>query len=265
MYELRASRLAPRPSRAYSRAMNEVLYCGDATLATGACYLGGVMSHAGIAFDYIPMNDRFPEEMLEHDYRLFVLSDYPSGNFRPEALRKIASRVEKGASLLMVGGWESFHGLIGNYQSSALAAALPVECLDEDDRINWCQGLVPEVTAQHPILHGLPWDAPPVVCGCNRVRAKKGATVVLSLRKLRIEGGSLSRDREPLPLLVVGSHGTGRIGAFTSDFAPHWVGGLVDWGPERVRAQAPGGRAVEVGNHYVAFIRNLLVWFLRRA
>ncbi len=244
--------------------MTEVLYCGDATLATGACYLGGVMAYAGIPFDYVPMTDRFPEQMLERDYSLFVLSDYPSGNFRPEALRKIAGRVARGASLLMIGGWESFRGLIGNYQSSALASALPVECLPDDDRLNWPQGLIPEVTTPHAILRGLPWESPPVVCGCNRVRARKGSTVVLSLRRLHIAGSSLARDPEALPLLVVGAHGRGRTGAFTSDFAPHWVGGLVDWGPERVHAQAPGGRAVEVGSHYAAFVRSLLLYFLSR-
>lgn len=244
--------------------MTDVLYCGDATLATGACYLGGVMTYAGISFDYVPMADRFPEELLDHDYPLIVLSDYPSGNFRPEALRRIAGKVDKGASLLMIGGWESFHGLVGNYDSSPLSTVLPVECLAEDDRINWPQGLVPEVTTQHPILRGLPWDTPPVVCGCNRVRPRKGASVVLSAHRLHIAGSSLSRDPEALPLLVAGTHGGGRTGAFTSDFAPHWVGGLVDWGPERVHAQAPGGRPVEVGSHYVALIRNLLMYFLRR-
>ncbi len=244
--------------------MKEALYCGDATLATGACYLGGVMTYAGIEFDYVPMSERFPEDLLEQDHALYLLSDYPSDRFRGHALRKIASRVEKGASLLMVGGWESFHGLLGNYDSSELAPALPVECLSGDDRLNWPHGLIPEVTTQHPILQGLPWEEPPMVCGCNRVRTRKGSTVVLSLRKLRIEGSSLSRDPEPFPLLVVGSHGSGRTAAFTGDFAPHWVGGLVDWGPERIRAQAPGGRQVEVGSHYIAFITNLLGWLLRR-
>jgi len=242
--------------------MAEVLYCGDATLETGACYLGGVMTDAGIEFDYVPMNEPFPDGLLERPYALFLLSDYPSGRFAPEALPKIASRVEKGASLLMIGGWESFHGLVGNYQSSALAPVLPVECMAEDDRLNWCHGLVPEVTTQHAILRGLPWESPPVVCGCNRVKVKKGSTVVLSMRKLLIDGATLSRDAEALPLLVLGSYGSGRTGAFTTDFAPHWAGGLVDWGPQRVRAQAPGGRSVEVGSDYAAFIRNLLRHFL---
>jgi hypothetical protein len=48
----------------------EVLYCGDATLETGACYLGAVMTLAKIGFDYVPMDDPFPEQMLENKYRL---------------------------------------------------------------------------------------------------------------------------------------------------------------------------------------------------
>jgi uncharacterized membrane protein len=242
----------------------EVLYCGDATLATGACYLGGVMTLAGIGFDYVEMEAPFPEKLLQNDYPLIILSDYPSGNFPPGVLKKIAGKVNQGTSLLMIGGWESFHGLIGNYEASDLAQVLPVECLTKDDRLNWCQGLIPEVVSPHPILQGLPWDEPPMVCGCNIVKAKKEATVVLALRKLFIEKGKLSLGKESLPLLVVGAYGKGRTGAVTTDFAPHWVGGLVDWGPSRVMAQAPGGKKVEVGNHYVSFIKNILLYFLGR-
>jgi hypothetical protein len=38
---------------------------------------------------------------------------------------------------------------------------------------------------------------------------------------------------------------------------------MVDWGAKRVTAQAKGGKKVEVGNHYVGFIRNLLLHFLK--
>ena len=243
---------------------NEVLYCGDATLETGACYLGGVMAHAGIGFDYVEMETRFPGELLTRDYKLIILSDYPSRNFPAGALKTIARKVEQGTSLLMIGGWESFHGLIGGYETSDLVPVLPVDCLREDDRLNWPQGLIPEVVSSHPILRGLPWDEPPMVCGCNLVKAKKDATVVLALRKLLIKGGSVSLAKDNTPLLVVGTYGRGKTGAVTTDFAPHWVGGLVDWGGERVTAQATGGKQVEVGNHYVGFIRNILDYFLGR-
>jgi uncharacterized membrane protein len=241
----------------------EVLYCGDATLETGACYLGAVMTLAKIGFDYVPMDDPFPEQMLENKYRLIILSDYPSRNFPPGAMKKMAGKVQEGTSLLMIGGWESFHGLIGGYQTSDLVPVLPVECLSEDDRVNWCQGLIPEVVAPHPILQGLPWDEPPMVCGCNRVKPKKEATVVLGLRKLLIKNRKLAMDKEILPLLVLGQYGQGKTGAVTTDFAPHWVGGMVDWGTERITAQAVGGRKVEVGNLYVSFIRSILLHFLK--
>jgi uncharacterized membrane protein len=242
---------------------NPVLYCGDATLETGACYLGGVMTLSGIGFDYVEMEARFPEGLLEKNYRLYLLSDYPSRNFPAGAMKAIVRKVETGASLLMIGGWESFHGLIGGYQSSDLAPVLPVECLRRDDRLNWCQGLVPEMVSPHPILKGLPWDKPPLVCGCNRVKPKPDSEVILSLRKLQIKNGNLSLGKESLPLLVLGNFGKGKTGAVTTDFAPHWVGGMVDWGAKRVTAQAKGGKKVEVGNHYVGFIRNLLLHFLK--
>ena len=83
---------------------NEVLYCGDATLETGACYLGGVMAHAGIGFDYVEMETPFPGELLGRNYKLIILSDYPSRNFPAGALKEVARKVEQGASLLMIGG-----------------------------------------------------------------------------------------------------------------------------------------------------------------
>ena len=62
-------------------------------------------------------------------------------------------------------------------------------------------------------------------------------------------------------MLVLGTHGQGRTAALTTDLAPHWVGGLVDWGDgERVKAQAAGGFEIEVGNFYAQLVANLLVW-----
>jgi hypothetical protein len=46
-----------------------------------------------------------------------------------------------------------------------------------------------------------------------------------------------------------------------ADVAPHWVGGLVDWGDgERVTARAPGSWEIEVGNFYSQLVANLLAW-----
>ena len=76
-------------------------------------------------------------------------------------------------------------------------------------------------------------------------------------------GGFDFEAQAPLPALVLGHHGHGRTAAFLSDVAPHWVGGLVDWGPSRVTAQASGAPAIEVGSGYAQFWRQLLTWAIR--
>jgi hypothetical protein len=110
----------------------------------------------------------------------------------------------------------------------------------------------------------LPWDGrPPCIGGFNRFRPKAEAQVVLETQRFHA-----TRDGENVrfelaghdPLLVVGTWGQGRVAALATDVAPHWVGGLVDWGPGRVAAQAPGAEAVEVGDLYARFFRQLLQW-----
>ena len=162
---------------------------------------------------------------------------------------------------MMIGGWESFHGLLGFYHMSPLADVLPVLCRDTDDRNNEYQGFVPEVIKDHPIVSGLPFNKPPVLCGYNSVTVKDGSEEILSLRKIRIADGTASIDSSTEPLLVLGTYGKGKTGAFMSDFAPHWVGGFVDWGDERINSQAPNASAVEVGDLYVKFIGNFISYF----
>jgi uncharacterized membrane protein len=64
---------------------------------------------------------------------------------------------------------------------------------------------------------------------------------------------------EETPLLIVGQYGQGRTAALATDVAPHWIGGMVDWGDRRV-VQNVAGESVEVGNWYAEFFRNLLAW-----
>ena len=176
----------------------------------------------------------------------------------------------------MIGGWESFHGLGGDWDASPLAEVLPVEIGATDDRVN-CDHLVlarpvePETNVAsattsppHPILVGLPWDErPPLIGGFNRVKAKTTATVLLNAVQFRLriaqEAFGMSRIGSD-PLLVVGGFGAGRTAAFTSDVAPHWIGPMVDWGEARVTAQAAGADAVEVGSRYAQFFQQLLSW-----
>jgi uncharacterized membrane protein len=142
---------------------------------------------------------------------------------------------------------------------------LPVIMQATDDRVNCPQPCLVEKNAEHPILDGLPFTkVPPGIGGFNLVKAKPEGTVLLSSRRFKVEQ-SLSGFRfEPFPaadpLLVVGQYGQGRTAAFASDVAPHWVGGLVDWGDGRVAAQGPGANGIEVGNWYARFFANMVKW-----
>jgi hypothetical protein len=115
----------------------------------------------------------------------------------------------------------------------------------EDDRINCDQPALLIKAADHEIVADLPWDErPPTVGGFNRFTAKPGSETLLRVERFRAryESGRFQFDSEEQdPMLVIGTHGKGRTAALATDLAPHWVGGLVDWGDgERITAQASG-------------------------
>jgi len=104
-----------------------------------------------------------------------------------------------------------------------------------------------------------------MIGGYNRVTAKDGADVLVqAIRyRTRVEGSSCSFAEEGRDvLLAVSACGKGRTAAFTSDVAPHWVGGFVDWGQQRVACEI-AGIEVEVGEYYAAFFNRLIHWTAR--
>ena len=126
---------------------------------------------------------------------------------RTEALRAFA---EQGGGLLMVGGYMTFSGIDAKarWGRTPLAPALPVEVLDRDDRVELSAGVAPVVRAAHPVVDGL-GETWPALLGLNEVVAKPDADLVA--------------ECAGHPLLVFGTYGAGRTGAFTSDLAPHWA------------------------------------------
>ena len=241
-----------------------ILYLGDTHLTDAAAYLAGLMHSWGWPFDYLRSDQPLAVEMLDTPRSLFVVSDYPAARMSDEVQQRLLAQVSGGAGLLMIGGWESFHGLGGDWNGTAIGNALPVLIAVEDDRMNCDQPVLVRRVANHPVLAGLSWESrPPVIGGFNRVIAKPDAAVLLEAQRFtaRQDGGAFTF--EPLdrhPLLVTGSHGEGRAAAFTTDVAPHWVGPLVDWGLPRVAGQAPHANAIEVGGDYARFLRQLLSW-----
>jgi len=245
----------------------KILYAGDTTLTTAASYLAGVLTYFALEFDYLASNQPIGESLSGAEHALYILSDYPVNNFQTRDWPLLLDRVAAGAGLLMIGGWESFHGAAGEYHDSPLADVLPVAISDRDDRVNAAQLCLLEKLREHPILGDLPLDRPPGIGGYNRIAVKPGATTILACRHFAVTaecGQYRFTPREADPILVLGSYGRGRTAALATDVAPHWVGGLVDWGPQRVKAQASGAEAIEVGSHYAALVGNIVKWMSRK-
>lgn len=240
----------------------KICYLGDDHLAGAAAYLAGILLHYGLPFDHVRSDQSPPEGFEREPYALYVVSDYPAARFGAASMAHVVSRVAQGAGLVMLGGWESFHGRLGQYHRSPLADVLPVVMQQGDDRRNYAQPCLINQVADHPILDGLPWDTPPGIGGCNAFGPKPDARTLLTAApfSVRRNGDAFQFDRgEQSPLLVIGRHGRGRTAALATDVAPHWVGGLVDWGDRRITQTVADG-CIEVGNWYAAFFRNLLVW-----
>ena len=246
-----------------------ILYLGDTHLTDAAAYLAGLMHSWGWPFDYLRSDQPLAVEMLDTPRSLFVVSDYPAARMSDEVQQRLLAQVSGGAGLLMIGGWESYHGLGGDWDGTPVAEILPVEIENRDDRMN-CDhpAFVRAEYYLHPITRGLPWDArPPLIGGYNRFVPRVQAETILHVARYSVSFNPATPAAEPVlvevgedPLLVIGSYGQGRVAALATDVAPHWVGPLVDWGPERVQAQGPGAGAVEVGNLYAQFFRQLVGW-----
>ena len=241
-----------------------ILYMGDDSIDGAASYLAGVMSHLGLPYEYLGSTDDATRAITSDSYGVYILSDYSASVLGSENGREISARVRKGAGLLMIGGWDSFCGTGGDYSGNPIAAALPVYVSEIDDRINTSHPCLVMKRSDHPICEGLALTPSPVVCGFNAVDTKPEAAQVLSVERYAAGAGvdgspHAFRAIDSHPLLVCGAYGQGRTAAFTTDLAPHWVGGFVDWGSERVHISTETVD-IEVGDLYVRFISNLLTW-----
>jgi uncharacterized membrane protein len=192
-------------------------------------------------------------------YSLIVLTDYPSRNLSAANQAAIADAVERGGrGLLMIGGWASFGGPRGSYHGSNIAELLPVAIDAQDDRVNSPLGTVLVARrASHPAIASIQGQEPCVVVGYNGVREKDGADVLVEGHLLRVDDVLRpSLEKSPTPVLTVWQRGAGRVGALAPDVMPHWAGGILDWGDQRVTL--PTGN--EVGHLYPAFLVDVCRW-----
>ncbi len=229
-----------------------------------ARYLVAVMKKSGIDFTHIPP-DRLQEMPSTQDqlseYDAVIISDAP-GSDLSDRMALLKEYVKKGGGLGMIGGWWAFTGSKGNYRGTPVEEVLPVDCLPEDDRINDSNGFKIIKKTEHPILKGLPWNDAPTICGYNKVVAKSDAEILLtskrieSIGKERVEGIKLAEEEDPL--LAVRKYGGGKTLALMTDASPHWVGGMVDWGKERVMIGD-----MELGDKYIQFLGQILKWLAK--
>ena len=162
-----------------------ILYCGDTSLNGAASYLAGLMTAWSWGFEYVPSDQRVTMEQATEPRGLFIFSDYPASQLTPEVHEAIAAQVRQGAGLLMIGGWESFHGLGGDWDGTVIGDLLPVIISPGDDRVNFDQPTMLRALnddgGPHAILKDLPWtNRPPTIGGLNKFRPKPDADLLLA-------------------------------------------------------------------------------------
>ncbi len=204
---------------------------GSVTFHLGAEPLVKALKGSEFELTYMTAHEAaegFPFEMAGLEaYDVIILSDIGSNTFLlppavwlrsetvPNRLRLLKAWVEKGGGLLMCGGYFSFQGIDGRarWRRTPVEDVLPVRCQPWDDRVEMCEGAVPEVLRpDHPVLKGME-GAWPFILGVNEVEVREGAEVLA-----RVPG-----EQGGHPLLVLGQHGQGRTAAWTSDIGPHWL------------------------------------------
>jgi hypothetical protein len=248
--------------------MADILYAGDSELGGPANYLLGALKYCSHRVTHVPPSIKLKAGILRKKFDCAVISDYPREMMTDEAEKEIINRVDGGSGLLMVGGWGSFSGAFGNWKGSLTEKRLPVSCLGRDDRINFYQGAAIVAKKDNPVFDRGRFLDYPVICGLNNVNPKKGSDILLSARRISIARkagrNAVSLSRLEYPLLVINAGTDARTAAFASDFAPHWCGGMVDWGKKRIAIKVADNVRIEVGERYVDLIDSLVRWLARK-
>lgn len=165
----------------------------------------------------------FPRTLEElSTYDVVLISDVGANSFLllPEVVKEgrravnllklTCDYVAAGGGFAMIGGYLTFQGFNakGCWKDTPIEGILPVTLREGDDRRELPEGA--DLTCapdSHPILKGLP-AAWPYILGYNRLKAKKGAEVVVAF-----EGD---------PIIAAGTHKNGRTLAYATDCSPHW-------------------------------------------
>jgi uncharacterized membrane protein len=242
-----------------------VLYAGDGQKHGAAKYLLSVLEFLKAEYTYVSSSEILTPVHLKSHFDVVIFSDYRHDRLPVESENRIIQMVNQGTGFMMVGGWSSFRGLSGHWQNSKIAKILPVTCLRKDDRRNFSGGAALQIKKGSPKVFpkSLLQDLP-VICGLNEVNPGKESRTLLTAKPLKMvvsksgKAGVKVRSEE-YPLLVIHPDPKKKVAALTTDLAPHWCGGLIDWGSKREKLNFEG-IYIELGNKYIEFISSLLKW-----
>lgn len=240
-----------------------VLYAGDSPVGGAANYLLGILKAIPANVIHLPPSKKMTEKILSRKFDVIIFSDYSRSQVSDKCQAVILEKIREGAGFLMIGGWGSFSGPFGKWKGSLIESVLPVTCKNGDDRTNFpgAASLVPKV--KHAILSGISFDYSPAICGMNEIYPKKKSRVVLAVRKIFSNGRKISLDKKEYPLLIVDENN--RAAALATDLAPHWCGGLVDWGSPTKKLRVNSRIRIQVGASYIRFVSSLVSWLGARS
>lgn len=238
----------------------KVLYAGDSPVGGPANYLLGILRFMGVSVLHIPPGKSMSPGILKKHYHVFIFSDFSKEHLPTSSEKLIAGQVKKGSGLLMIGGWGSFSGPFGGWRGSLLERLLPVTCLSTDDRKNFPRGALMQCEDKHPFTQKIILKKSPCILGINKVIPKVESRTALSVREVVGANDKLSLNKKAYPFLVFSGYPGLRSAALCTDLAPHWCGGLVDWGLRRKVLPVEGRIKIEVGETYIQFVSSLIGW-----
>ncbi|MGA2030792.1 MAG: hypothetical protein ABSG68_00920 [Thermoguttaceae bacterium] len=191
-----------------------------------------------IKVDFVRLDPRQPEirpsDMAQRfkpgKYEVYILGDVDSTAFEESELKDLAAAVDKGAGLIMLGGFHSFGP--GGYGGTPLADVLPV-AMDRFERQKLDEPVRGDLHLAGPLA------MQPTTLGLRHfaltLAGDAAGNAALWAKLPPLEGANqflkLSRGAVPLatadgndnkPLLVSHSFGNGRVMAFAGDSTWHW-------------------------------------------
>lgn len=162
-------------------------------------------------------------------FDIYVIGDLPAAALGNAQLEKIATAVDTGGGLLVLGGLNAFDS--GGYGSTPLSRVLPIRMDEgggsarpgEPGSTQIVGDVTPRVSRPHPITtlnldddsiagQQSTWDELPPLSGANRLAGPRVAPGVNVL--LESADGS--------PLMVIGEYGRGRVITFAGDSTWRW-------------------------------------------